>query len=114
MVNRFSVGDRVVYVRDKVSERPGKRAKNVFPAPHGETYTYEVEKYWLVDQILNEDQVVVRTRRGKLHTIPTSDPRLRKARWWEKFFLASRFPSLEESAKPSPAGQDSNGIAGAS
>ncbi len=92
MARSFKVGDCVVYTRDKVGPTPGPRAKNVAPSTRGEHYSYEVEKYWRVTQILADDNIELVTRRGKTHAISISDPRLRRATWWEKLFLSSRFP----------------------
>ncbi len=62
---KFAIGDRVIYTRDKYSNRPGPRAKNVSPTPHGETYAYQVDKYWIVNEFLADGSIVVQTRRGK-------------------------------------------------
>ncbi len=93
MRGKFAVGDRVIYTRDKYSNRPGPRAKNVSPTVHGETYAYQVDKYWVVTSIAADGSLVLRTRRGKVHTVPESDPRLRKASWWERLLYAGRFPN---------------------
>ncbi len=90
---RFAVGDRVIYTRDKYSNRPGPRAKNVSPTPHGETYMYQVDKFWVVSSLTSDGSLVLSTRRGKTHTVPMSDPRLRKANWWERLLYSGRFPS---------------------
>jgi hypothetical protein len=82
----------VVFRKPKRSTSPGPRAQHVAPAPHGEEYAYEVTKYWVVEDV-RSDHLVVRTRRGKRHEIPVSDHRLRRAHWWERWMLRSRFPS---------------------
>ena len=99
MQKRFRVGDKVVFTRDKYTTKPGPRAKNVIATPHGETYEYQVDKFWIVAAMDGESKLVLQTRRGKRHTVSTDDPRLRKASLWERFFYASRFPSLAESLK---------------
>ncbi len=91
----YTVGDCVVYTRDKIGTSPGPRAKNVSPSMHGETYSYEVEKYWRVTKIVSPNEIELVTRRGKKHTISLEDPRLRKASWWEKLFHADRFPPTD-------------------
>lgn len=93
MQTRFNVGDRVVFTRDKHTTKPGPRAKNVIATPHGETYEYQVDKYWLVAEVRSDGNVVLLTRRGKRHVLPTTDPRLRKASFWERLFKGKRFPS---------------------
>ena len=94
MITRYSVGDCVVYYMGKESQSPGPRATHVVPASAGETYSYEVPKYWRVLEIGSNGTLVLRTRRGKLKMVELVDPRLRKAHWWEKLFFSSRFPSL--------------------
>lgn len=87
----YQPGDRVIYVAAKHSQHPGPRAEAVEPETHGEGYSYQVKKYWLVLAV-HDDTLTVRTRRGKQRSVSTSDPRLRPARWWEKLLLGSRFP----------------------
>ena len=92
----YRPGDRVVYVTTKYSTHPGPRAEAVQPEPHGEGYSYDVKKYWLVREVRADNTLMVVTRRGKQRTIPSSDPRLRPARWWENMFLAARFPQSDD------------------
>lgn len=99
MKSNPKVGDRIVYSRQKYSESPGPRAKNVAPSAHGELYSYEVDKYWVVELISNGTMTCV-TRKGKRHTIKISDPLARPATWWETFFLANRFPTLDTNLSP--------------
>jgi hypothetical protein len=87
----YQVGDPVVYRKPKRSPSPGPRAERVRPETMGESYHYIVEKHWTVIET-REDQVVVQTRRGKVHVIDRDDPRLRPARWWERLLLKHRFP----------------------
>ena len=89
---RFKVNDLVVCTREKHSLSPGRRAKNISPSPHGEMYSYEVDKYWIVREI-TDDTVVLETRTGKKHALPKTDRRLRLPTWWERFFYADRFPT---------------------
>jgi hypothetical protein len=88
----YRPGDRVVFTATKHSAHPGPRAEAVDPEPHGEGYLYNVKKYWLVQSVRPDGMVALVTRRGKNHVLPAADPRLRLARWWEAFFLRSRFP----------------------
>ncbi len=108
---KFAIGDRVIYTRDKYSNRPGPRAKNVSPTPHGETYAYQVDKYWVVSEFRPDGSIVLKTRRGKNHVVAEGDPRLRKARWWERLIYAGRFPSSEPTPPGAPQ-QVSNAKAG--
>ena len=101
---KFCTGDRVIYTRDKYSNRPGPRAKNVAPTPHGETYAYQVDKYWVVTNVTPDGGVVLLTRRGKTHTVDMQDPRLRRANWWERLFYAGRFPQIDSPPAEAPPG----------
>lgn len=94
---QFKPGDWVIYRKQKVSTSPGPRAKQTSPAPKGETYSYIVEKYWTVKDVLGEGQICLSTRRGKQHNVAQDDPHLRKANWWERWLFRARFPSVEES-----------------
>jgi hypothetical protein len=102
MLGSFSPNDWVVYTREKHSLSPGPRAKNISPSPHGEMYSYEVDKYWIVRQV-KEDELVLETRRGKVHMLPSNDMRLRKASFWERTFFSHLFPpknSVPENLNP--------------
>ena len=90
----FQTGDWVVYRKTKHSPLPGPRADNVVPAQHGDDYTYTVDKYWIVDQVNDDGTLLLRTRRGKEHSIRPGDPNLRKARWWERRLYRNRFESI--------------------
>lgn len=92
MIRDFRPLDWVVCTRQKHSMSPGKRAKLISPSPHGEMYSYQVDKYWIVRQV-QDGMLVLETRRGKQHILPVNESRVRKARLWEKLFFASRFPS---------------------
>ena len=96
MIGSFSPNDWVVYTREKHSLSPGRRAKNISPSLRGEMYSYEVDKYWIVRHV-GESEVVLETRRGKLHTLLANNSRLRKANFWERILFSQKFP-----AKASP------------
>jgi len=95
MINTFRPNDWVIYTREKHSLSPGPRAKNIAPSPHGEMYSYEVDKYWIVRDV-HDDEIVVVTRKGKPHTLPVHDLRLRKANLWERLFFSNRFPTKSQ------------------
>ena len=92
----FMPGDPVVYCKVKYSSCPGPRAHDIGPAPKGETYAYLVDKYWVVVRMVGDAQVLLRTRRGKEHTVDADSPSLRHATWWEKLFYRHRFPQLSD------------------
>lgn len=92
--SKLKRGDWVVYRKQKVSTSPGPRADSVVAAQSGETYSYLVDKYWVVDEVREDGQVILRTRRGKQHQIEANDPRLRPAKWWERILFSSRYRSI--------------------
>jgi hypothetical protein len=88
----YHVGDRVIYLAEKHSLHPGPRAEDIEPETHGEGYWYRVKKFWTVLEVRPDGQITVLTRRGKQRQIAAADPRLRPARWWERWLYGSRFP----------------------
>jgi hypothetical protein len=88
----FRPGDCVIYYKPKVSGHPGPHAQDIHPAPNGDTYTYCVPKFYRVIAVESDHTIIVRTRRGRQHTLATDDVALRPAHWWERLLLASRFP----------------------
>jgi hypothetical protein len=94
MSYRFRPGDVVVYRKQKSSVHPGPHARDIHPAPHGDFYSYAVDKFWRVVAVQPSKTLVVRTRRGKEHQIAADDPALRRARWWEWLLFWHRFPPL--------------------
>ena len=94
----FSIGDPIVYRKAKASVRPGIRAYEVYPSEQGDLYTYVVDKYWTVTDVLADGQIVAVTRTNKQHCLRRDDPNLRKARLTERWRYARRFPSIAEIA----------------
>lgn len=90
-------GDWVIYRKQKSSASPGPRAEKIVPASNGEDYTYMVQKYWVVREVLDDGRLCLATRRGKQHVVAPDDPCLRRARWWERWLLAARFRAVESS-----------------
>jgi hypothetical protein len=104
LAQKFAVGAMIVFRKSKRGTAPSPRAINLRPAPHGDDYGYEIEKYWRVTAVLPSGQLEVVTRRGKRHTVEANDPRLRPANFFERWFLASRFPPADvggQSSNPS-------------
>lgn len=95
----FQVGDWVVYRRTKFSKFPGKRAHDVAPQPRGESYSYVVDKLWVVANVDDDGQLVLVTRRGKRHSVAPTDGNLRPANWWEKFRFRRRFEEAAHSTE---------------
>ncbi len=94
-LKRLSPGDWVVYRKQKHSASPGPRAKDVSAAPRGETYSYVVDKHWVVKELLDGDRVLVVTGTGKHHEVALTDPHLAPVGWWQRFFYRERFRQAE-------------------
>jgi hypothetical protein len=92
---RFATGDWVFYRKLKHSASPGPRAVNISPAPKGELYSYFVVKFWIVQNVLIDGRLRLRTRRGKSHLIDASDPNLRRVSWWQRWIYKKRFRRVE-------------------
>jgi hypothetical protein len=93
MSAHFRPGDVVVYRKQKSSLHPGPHARDIQPAANGDSYYYSVEKFWRVVVVQPDDTLIVRTRKGKQHTIAANDPNLRPTHWWERLLLRHRFPA---------------------
>lgn len=96
---KYETGDRVVYQKSKVSSHPSPRAEDVRPAPHGDDYSYAIEKYWTVSDVIDENTIEVVTRTGKRHRLKVTDPSLRKASAWELLRKQDDFPELPPKRK---------------
>jgi hypothetical protein len=91
----YRPGDRVIYVAQKVTRRPGIRAEAVHPSTAGDSYSYIVRKPWTVLTAESAGKVEVVTPGGKHRVVSVADPQLRRAglieglglRWrWHKHF----------------------------
>ena len=91
-------GDPVIFRMTKTSTCPGPRARSIFAQRRGETYTYQVDKFWVVAESDDDNMLVLRTRRGKNHQVEANHPHLRRATWWEWLLYRNRFPQLSESS----------------
>ena len=96
MKNDYKPGDPVIFRVTKQSTDPGPRAVDVHPAPSGETYSYQVDKFWTVSEVQSTGMVQLVTRRGKQRSVSRVDLRLRPARWWERWLYGDRFPKLSQ------------------
>ena len=83
-------GDFIIYQKWKTSSRPGLRAKNVYPAQYGETYSYVIDKFWKVIDVFDH-AIEIETRRGKRHVLDRNDHHLRKAGLFDRLFFKGRF-----------------------
>jgi hypothetical protein len=100
MARPLEPGARVIYRVPGRSTCPARDAKGVYPAPHGEDYSYYVEKFWTVTAVLPEGKIIACTKRGKQYTLRADDPALRAARWWERLLFAKRFPRPARAETP--------------
>ncbi|OYW21911.1 MAG: hypothetical protein B7Z55_05290 [Planctomycetales bacterium 12-60-4] len=111
MGHKFLPGDPVIFCVSKISTEPGPRAEDVYPAAHGDTYSYLVPKFWRVERLNDDGSLVLVTRRGKRHTVIPDDPRLRAASLWERWTYSHRFPPRHLPGEPkSPAGVLQNSV----
>ncbi|NNE01216.1 MAG: hypothetical protein HKN47_28205 [Pirellulaceae bacterium] len=97
--SRLKRNDWVIYRKQKTSTSPGPRASDVHPAGKGDTYHYMVNKFWVVEEVMEND-VKLCTRRGKRNVVPIADPALRPASWWERFVFRSRFTDVDLDTPP--------------
>ena len=58
--------------------------------------SYDVDKFWLVDGVLEDSKLRLVTRRGNVRVLDSNDPHLRKPRWWERLVYKTRFPQSED------------------
>jgi len=107
-MNDWKAGDWVIYRKQKSSKSPGHRASNVHPASKGDLYHYIVDKYWVVEKVLDNGNIQLGTRRGKTHEVNSHDPLLRHANWWQRLLYRRRYLAIlsakhggEEASEPS-------------
>jgi hypothetical protein len=91
----FRKGDWVVYRRLKCTDHPGPRAQDVYASANGDSYDYFVDKFWVVDEVLDGGNLRLRTRRGKTHVVAEQDPNLRHATLWDRIRYRRRFIELQ-------------------
>jgi hypothetical protein len=90
----FKPGEFVVFRRMKYTTHPGRRAQDVQATPHGDLYSYYVEKSWIVESVQADGKLLLKTRRGKTHVVDPSDPNLRHASLWDRLRYRKRFAEL--------------------
>ena len=88
---RIKVGEFVVFSKLKTSSHPSPRAKAIHPAQHGEYYSYIIEKFWKVVQVIDDETIEVETRRGKRHRLNKNTLLMRKAGLLHQLFSRHRF-----------------------
>ncbi len=88
-------GDCIIYRKQKVSVHPGPRAYDIHPAEQGDSYSYAVDKFWVVESVLPDGRILARTRTKKQLFIDLADPNLRKAGLVARLRHGKRFPVRE-------------------
>lgn len=99
-INQWNPGDWAVYRKSKRSTSPGPRAANIKAAQKGESYNYVVDKFWVVESVLPDNQIQLRTARGKTHVISIDDPNLRRPSWLQRLIYRDRFREAELAGQP--------------
>jgi len=94
-------GDPVIFCATKRGTHPSPRAKEIRPEPHGDGYVYAIDKFWTVTE-QRGNQVVLMTRRGKVHLVDADDPHLHRASWWQRLIYRGRFPDLNHPSAERP------------
>jgi hypothetical protein len=88
-------GDCIIYRKQKVSPHPGPRAYDIHPAEQGENYSYAVDKFWVVETVLDDGRILARTRTRKQFYLDQRDPNLRKAGLFARLRHGKRFPDRD-------------------
>jgi len=92
---KIEPGDPIVYHKQKFSTHPGARAYDISAAENGDNYSYFVDKYWTVLDLLDNGLVLAVTRTNKRHYLKLDDANLHRARMLERLRYRKRFPRLE-------------------
>ena len=88
---KLEVGDFIIVKKFKASTSPSPRAKDISPATHGDTYSYRIDKFWKVVQVLDDGTIEIETRGGKRHHIDRRHQGFRKANLLDRLFHRNRF-----------------------
>lgn len=88
---KLKIGDFVIVKKYKASTSPSPRAKDIDPATQGDTYSYRIDKYWKVAQVLEDGTIEIETRGGKRHHLDRRNQDFRKANLLDRLFHRDRF-----------------------
>lgn len=99
----YRIGDRVIFRKSKHSACPGPRAHDIVPSSSGEDYSYLVDKFWTVIDVIDNESIICVTPGGKRHQIAMDHPNLRRANWLERWLFTNRFPELESESSLTPS-----------
>jgi hypothetical protein len=89
---RLRPGAPIVYRMQETSSCPSPDAVDVYPSEHGESYDYLANKYWRVEEVLEDGSIVALTPFMEHQHLRRNDPNLRKANLIERLRYANRFP----------------------
>ncbi|MEE9233773.1 MAG: hypothetical protein V3U07_09955 [Nitrospirales bacterium] len=88
---KLKVGDFIIFRKWKSSTSPSPQAKNTYPSQSGEMYSYGIDKYWTVVEVVDDQTIEIETRRGKRHRIEKNPSIMRKAGFLDKLLHKDRF-----------------------
>ena len=88
---KLKVGDFIIFRKWKSSTSPSPQAKNTYPSQSGEMYSYGIDKYWKVVEVVDDQTIEIETRRGKRHRIEKNPSIMRKASFLDKLLHKDRF-----------------------
>lgn len=92
----FKKGDWVVYRRLKFTNHPGRRAFDIDASVNGDGYSYFVDKFWVVVDVLADHKLLLITRRGKTHIVDEHNLYLRRASVWDRLRYGRRYTELQQ------------------
>lgn len=101
--SQWRAGDWAIYRKSKRSTHPGERAFEIKANVKGETYAYVVDKFWVVDAVLEDGTIVLKTARGKKHHIAPDDRNLVRPNLWTRLRWTERFLSIANQEQPATA-----------
>ena len=86
-------GAPILYRMQESSTCPSQDAIDVYPSEHGESYSYLAQKYWRVEEVLEDGSILALTPLMEHQYVRPDDPNLRRANLIERLRYAARFPS---------------------
>lgn len=101
--NEWRTGDWAIYRKSKRSTHPGERACEIKANVKGETYAYVVDKFWVVDDVLEDGTIVLKTARGKRHHIAPDDRNLVRPNLWTRLRWTERFLAITDQEQTATA-----------
>lgn len=90
---RLRAGAPIVYRVQETSTCPSPDAVSVYPSERGESYDYLANRYWRVEEVIEDDWIVALTPLMEHQYLRRNDPNLRKASLLERLRYAGRFPT---------------------